>query len=68
MGKGKGGSLLAMLRFYPGKPFIEVSNIRLGALMHFTKYLGFFLSNTIILFTNNQQFFSNKIISSFFLK
>jgi hypothetical protein len=45
MGKGKGKKTVRTARFFPGKPFLEFSNVRSGKIFYFIKFLNLYTFN-----------------------
>jgi len=68
MGKGKGKKILNILRLYPGKPFIEFTNVRIGRIFYFNFFIQIRLQVKTLLLTNTHLSFVNIYKNSFLLQ
>ena len=59
MGKGKGKRHVLYQLYKPGKPFIEISNVRIGRIFYFIFYLNLWTNNFFYLIANYNLYLSN---------
>lgn len=59
MGKGQGKDHVWYKSYFPGKPFIEVANVRIGRVFYFLFYLNLWTNNFFYSLSNYLLYFSN---------